>query len=232
MKIISLSDTHEFQKDLHVPDGDILIHCGDFSLAASIDGLIDFNNWLGTLPHAYKVVIAGNHDRYRNTLLRKTITNAIYLENESVEIEGLKIWGSPYTPSFSGMRRGLSFYRTPGKQMGKIWKRIPQDVDILVTHGPPVGILDRVMRGNDIGNHAGDGMLAANLCRLNNCLIHMFGHIHEGYGILNIEGGRTYINCSVVNEDYNMINQPIIIEYKNAKEFKRANFKVYYETNR
>ncbi len=185
---------------------------------------------MATLPHSYKIVIAGNHDRYRNTILRKGITNAIYLENESVEIEGLKIWGSPYTPSFTGMRRGLSFYRTPGKQMGKIWKQIPEDVDILVTHGPPNGFLDRVMKGPDIGVHVGDGMLAATLHKLHSMNLHMFGHIHEGYGIIHV-GKRWYVNSSVVNEDYNMINKPTIIEFKNAKEFKEGNLEVYYEEN-
>ncbi|HEC65461.1 MAG TPA: metallophosphoesterase [bacterium] len=229
MKIVSISDTHEFQKDLKIPDADILIHCGDFSLAASIDALIDFKNWLTTLPHKYKIVIAGNHDRYRNEILRKAITDAYYLENDSIEIEGLKYWGSPFTPSFANMRTGLSFYRKPGKQMAKIWKQIPDDADILITHGPPQGILDRVMKGPDIGAHVGDGMLAAILPKLKNTKLHMFGHIHEGYGILQVRGGKTFINCSVVNEDYNLINKPIITEFENAKEFKRGNFKVYYE---
>jgi len=213
MKIVCISDTHNFHDRLEVPEGDMLIHAGDFTLAGSLSEVIDFNDWLGTLSHKHKIIIAGNHDRclgQNDTLGFKMITNGTYLQNSGIDIEGIKIWGSPLTPAFKGMRGGLTFHADrDGRAIKRTWQGIPKKIDILITHGAPLGILDYVVSGNDAGKNVGDAVLAEKV-KQRKPKYHIFGHIHEGYGTVKI--GRTkFINCSVVNEMYNLINKPIVI---------------------
>lgn len=215
MKVVCIADTHNFHHHVDVPDADILIHAGDFTLAGSLSEVLDFNDWLGTLNHTYKIVIAGNHDKClgkNDTLGFKMITNGIYLQNSSIDIEGIKIWGSPLTPAFKGMREGLTFYADrDGNAMKRTWQGMPKKVDILVTHGPPLGILDYVEYGPDKGLHVGDGMLADKVIQ-KKPKYHIFGHIHEAYGTFKADYGTKFINCSVVNASYNVINKPIEFE--------------------
>ena len=212
MKVVCISDTHNFHNHVDVPDGDILIHAGDFTLAGSLSEVLDFNDWLGTLDHTYKIIIAGNHDRclgQNDTLGFKMITNGTYLMNSGIDIDGIKIWGSPLTPAFKGMRGGLTFYADrDGKAMKRTWQGMPKKIDILITHGPPYGILDYVLYGADSGLHVGDGMLAGKVIE-RKPRYHIFGHIHEGYGTFKADYGTKFINCSVVNASYNVVNKPI-----------------------
>jgi len=113
-KIVMISDTHTYHHDLELPDADILFHCGDFTLMGNPLEVLNFNDWLGTLKQFnHIVVIAGNHDKCVGEdpmFGYKQLTNAIYLQNSGVDLEGFYIWGSPMTPSFHGMRGGLTFY--------------------------------------------------------------------------------------------------------------------------
>lgn len=120
MKIICISDTHNLHKNLKVPDGDILIHAGDMTCVGGIDEIKEFNEWLGTLPHSHKIVIAGNHDIYfeeEPSKSKSLITNAIYLEDSGIIIEGLKIWGSPSSPNY----QNWAFNRERGEAIKKHW---------------------------------------------------------------------------------------------------------------
>lgn len=217
-KAVVISDTHNFHKDLDVPDGDILFHAGDFTLMGNPLEVIDFNEWLGTLEHNYKVVIAGNHDKcVSDGSGHKQITNAIYLQNESVEIDGLNIWGSPMTPAFNRMREGLAFYTRGDKEAKSIWSSIPEDLDILMTHGPPYGILDEVIDyasdGKTFKENCGDRQLISEIIK-KKPRFSFFGHIHEQYGTYKPDPRMdpyetTFINASVVNEYYNLINKPV-----------------------
>ena len=216
MKIVAIADTHEMHRELAVPNGDILIHAGDITYTGSLGALLDFNDWLGDLPHAYKIVIAGNHDRTLGqnwTLGLKMFTNAIYLQNSGVEIQGLKIWGSPWTPAFGAMRDGLTFYHAAnGIEMKRVWAGMPKGLDILVTHGPPYGILDKVSRGVECNfqpEYCGDGMLAAKVIQ-KKPKYHIFGHIHEQHGKFKSDYGTTFLNASVVDEKYNLVYKPMV----------------------
>lgn len=104
MKLVCISDTHSLHWRLPaIPDGDVLIHAGDSLGQGTLENIEELNEWLGTLPHRYKIVIAGNHDwAFQETpeLARQALTNAIYLEDSSVEIESIRFWGSPWTPTF------------------------------------------------------------------------------------------------------------------------------------
>jgi predicted phosphohydrolase len=104
LKVVCISDTHGTHDRIRVPEGDILIHAGDFMTSGNrTREIVSFNEWLGSQPHRHKIVIAGNHDllfESRADLARPLLTAAVYLENSEVEIDGLRIWGSPVTPRF------------------------------------------------------------------------------------------------------------------------------------
>lgn len=207
MKIVAISDTHEKHKNLKIPNGDILIVAGDiteriYSISAEM-----FNAWLGELPHKYKIVIAGNHDFYFQHFpdrIEKTLSNAIYLNESSVTIEGIRIWGTPWSKWFYDWA-----FNIPVGTDAEYWKKIPDGIDILVTHGPPYGILDTVKSNN---KSAGCTELLKAVQRVKPKL-HIFGHIHESYGTYSTKE-TTFINASICNEQYEPINKPIVYEYR------------------
>src|SRR5437867_9803803 len=156
--VVALSDTHNLHYSIpQIPDGDILIHCGDITMMGEINILFDFNEWLGKLPHPVKIVIGGNHDITLETQpkSKQILTNAVYLENSAILIDGLKIWGSPFTPSiyatYDEMGYPWVFSKNRGKAMKEIWDKIPKDLDILITHGPPKLILDENTGHESVG---------------------------------------------------------------------------------
>ena len=206
MRLILISDTHGRHRNFTTPPGDILIHAGDIMT----DGyrsreISDFNTWLGEQPQVKKVVIAGNHDRLfeSTTSAQGVLTNAIYLENSEVEIDGLKFWGSPAQPEFYNW----AFNYKRGEDIDRIWRMIPDDTDVLITHGPPSGILDTVRSGKE---HLGCGNLRAATVRVKPKL-HVFGHIHGGYGEFD-DGTTHFVNASLLNEAYQPVNQPIVVD--------------------
>jgi Icc-related predicted phosphoesterase len=205
MRIVCISDTHNKHDKLKLPKGDILVHAGDFTMKGSIAEIGAFNYWLKEQDFKYKIVIAGNHDFLfeSNSLLAQTLlTNCIYLENTGTYIEGVKFWGSPVTPRF----HDWAFNAERGKHISFFWDLIDKDTDFLITHGPPYGIMDRTFRGEDVGCE----MLTEKIRNLN-IKYHLFGHIHESYGIKNING-TTFINACSLNRKYEIENEPIIID--------------------
>jgi len=210
MKIVCLSDTHQQHRKLSVPAGDLLIYAGDATMNGSLDVIRDFNAWLGELPHRHKVMIAGNHDRNfeREPETRALITNAIYLEDAGRTIEGLKSWGSPVSPWFFDW----SFNRHRGADIKRHWDLIPRDTDVLITHGPPHGTLDTIRSGS---THLGCEDLAHAVAEVKP-LLHVFGHIHGGYGTVHADG-TTYINASMVDEEYRTVHPPICVTLEELK---------------
>jgi Icc-related predicted phosphoesterase len=204
MKVVALSDTHGYHRKISVPDGDILIHAGDITSRGEMSTLEDFNLWLGELPHRYKICIAGNHDFSAESnpeLWRKTLTNSFYLVDESVEIDGFVIWGSPYQPWF----HNWAFNLPRGEKLKEKWKAIPSNVDILLTHTPPFGVLDEV-DGRSVGCQDLRN-------RLNEVTpkVHIFGHIHEGYGEIT-QGKTKFINASICDVRYFPCNEARVFE--------------------
>jgi Icc-related predicted phosphoesterase len=204
LRIVCIADTEGKHEDVEVPDGDILIHAGDFTAWGTKEELKKFNTWLGTLPHKHKVLIAGNHDLLMQSApsLREKITNATYLKEESITIEGLKIYGSPYTPKF-----GIGAFGLKTANMRKtVWKRVPDDTDILVTHGPPKGIRDTTTKGQSVG----DADLFERVAEVRPKL-HVFGHIHEAYGTEERDG-TTFINAACLNAEGKAANPAVVID--------------------
>ena len=212
VRVTLISDTHGLHDSVEIEPTDILIHCGDFSNIGEMSVLKSFNHWLLEQPSKINIVVAGNHDRMfeKNPIAsRKLLTNAIYLENSGVEVMGLKIWGSPVTSTLPSW----SFVETDETKRFDHWKQIPMDLDILVTHGPPHGIMDQVPRfyheEGPVDENCGDVMLLAHVTRTKP-KYHVFGHIHEGYGRIETPH-TTFINCSQCDAMYNIKNPPQII---------------------
>jgi len=204
MRIVCVSDTHSLHDGVVVPDGDVLVHTGDLSRRGSREDVRSFDRWLGELPHAHKVVIAGNHDFCfeRDPAARGWITNALYLQDEGCVVAGLKMWGSPWQPRFFDW----AFNLDRGAPLREKWDLVPGDTDVLLTHGPPHGVLDKTWDGLDVGCEA----LSAAVARVRPRL-HVFGHIHEGYGRLERDG-TVFVNACACNLEYEPVQPPIVVD--------------------
>lgn len=207
MKFTVISDTHGKHENLFLPEADVLIHAGDVSQRGKESEVTDFLNWFKKQDHEFKIFIAGNHDfffeREDKAYIRKLIPkNVIYLNDKSVLINGIKIWGSPITPWFYDW----AFNRNRGTDISKHWNLIPANTDVLITHGPVYGILDQTTHGE----HVGCEDLLKKIKEINP-KVHICGHIHEAYGSIE-KSGTTFINASVLNERYVLKNSPLTFE--------------------
>jgi len=188
MKIWHISDTHSYHKFLEIPeDIDMVIHSGDFSnyhdVLKNEPEALNFLSWFAALEIKHKVLIAGNHDAFAIFLKFKELCinlGITYLENTEVVIDGLKIWGSPYTPQFGNWH----FMKSRAK-IGRVWQSIPDDTDIIVTHGPPKGILDISEDRYHSIEFCGCSALKKRVLKMPNLKLMCFGHIHNNTDIIN-----------------------------------------------
>jgi Icc-related predicted phosphoesterase len=205
--IVAISDTHNHHHKVQLPKGDILIHAGDYSNIGTRADTIDFLDWFAAQPHAAKIFIAGNHDfyaeRHPDEFRALIPTGVTYLHNEMTTVKGIKIWGSPYTPYYGG----LAFNKKRGKDSKAIWDLIPDDIDILVTHGPPYGVLDQTY----VHLHVGCEELKTKV-DLIKPRYHIFGHIHEQSGVEKKED-TTYMNATQVNLFYQLTRKPLVFPF-------------------
>jgi Icc-related predicted phosphoesterase len=218
MRIVCISDTHDIFRDLTVPDGDLLLHGGDLSRLGKVTEVTATADWLRSLPHRHKVVIAGNHDLCMLEVgAREMLSGLTYLEDESCEIEGLKIFGSPWSPAHGYW----AFQAERGAALRECWQRIPLDSDILITHGPPLGILDAHQNGKALGC---DELLAR--VREVQPLLHLFGHVHESHGIRCSGDGllpdlaefRTvFVNASSSSVGYKYTQPPVVFDFEEGR---------------
>jgi Icc-related predicted phosphoesterase len=218
-KFVAISDTHTKHEQLDVPEGDVLLHAGDITERGSVGDVIKFGAWLQDQPHDYKVIIAGNHDFCFEDPKRRTqaitmLTNQnptiFYLEHDHVRINGINIYGAPHTPFF----HDWAFNVKRGEPLAREWEKIPNDTDVLLTHGPPHGVLDRVERGD---KNVGCKELKNAIKRVKPDY-HVFGHIHEAFGEFKDDSGTHYINASQCTLDYNADNEPIVFEYNKTTD--------------
>ena len=214
VKVVFISDTHNHKIDpKDMPEGDLLIHSGDCSGRGSVADISKFNAWLGSIKSKYKKIIfvPGNHDflfQHQPTLAIEIMTNCEVLINKGCEFQGLKIWGSPITPTFGYW----AFMRDRGSEIAEVWETIPKDTDILITHGPPFGILDgipTIRGGYNFVEHVGCRALLEKVKEIKP-KIHCFGHIHEAHGTTK-KHGITFINASIMDGDYSPENSPFIM---------------------
>lgn len=213
-RIVAFSDTHSYHRRVKIPDGDILICAGDITFTGELPVIEDFCRWMKELPHKYKVIIHGNHEvGHESGIKRKPgldmLRNAgiIHLENSMVEIEGFKIYGSPIQPYFLGWE----YNRRRGKEIADFWAKIPDDVNILITHGPVKNVLDEVPQEDGTVLHEGCEDLARRISQLKDLRLSVCGHIHSGYGTLK-KDNIIYVNAAICTNAYNPTNLPITID--------------------
>lgn len=232
MKIVAISDTHsmhqaikafqacdsQLDEEKEALGGDLIIHSGDALGRGTLEDLNAFISWYSELDFRYLVYVPGNHDLICETSesLVKQICkehNVTYLNDSEVTIEGIRIYGMASQPYFFNW----AFNRARNQSEASLYKvrlmkeftdMIPEGIDILVTHGPAYGILDETTAGSSVGCQ--DTLEALRRVKPD---LHIFGHIHNGYGQQHHDGLSSY-NASICDERYNPINQPFVIEYE------------------
>lgn len=227
MKIVTLSDTHSLHRKIEVPDGDILVHAGDITRSGEMDTVYDFAEWMASLPHAHKIVVAGNHDfafdisttKFDGSARRALEDRGIhYLLDDARTIAGVLFYGSPWVPNLATW----AFYDRNRDRFANA----PTAIDVLVTHGPPMGVRDgttipRLYRGHVVGMdaaHVGSRALLQYVDRCPGLKLHIFGHVHEGYGRSDL-GAITFVNAAMLRrraDEKVSLNKPIVIELDDA----------------
>ncbi len=213
MRIVCISDTHSKHDHIVVPTGDVLIHAGDLTVEGKIWEIDHAFAWLSQQPHARIIAIPGNHDwgLQLNDWLPQTLKAQfprveLLIDQESV-VEGLRVWGSPWSPFFNNWAFNFSGGRLGIKEAQRKWDQIPDDTAILITHGPPYGMLDK----NLSGEYAGDSVLKSRIAHLRRLRLHVFGHVHESYGTVKT-ADVTYVNACCCDRDYRPTQQPIVVD--------------------
>lgn len=210
MRIVAISDTHNQHGNIRLPlpDGDVLVHSGDASYKGEFSVYRSLSDWLMQQPHKHKIFVPGNHDitfESDEAASRACFDPSIsILINQSVVIDGLKFYGSPVTPRFFDWAWNVE----RGSAIRAVWDKIPDDTDVLITHGPSHGWLDRNSQGYPCG------------CRdlLNRIYeikprAHIAGHIHEGFGIVKSEEiGTIFVNASTCTASYKPRNPPLFFD--------------------
>jgi predicted phosphodiesterase len=210
MKLILISDTHNRHREVNIPEGDILIHSGDFSGQGNPYEVEDFLDWFSNQPHTYKIFIAGNHDmsfedkpEWLIEMLDKLPPNVFYLEDSEMTIDEIKFYGSPWQPEF----HNWAFNLPRGEQLVDKWNKIPLDTNVLITHGPSYLNLDYTIFGHQsVGCH--DLLYKVQEVKPQ---IHTCGHIHGAYGSKYNEY-TAFFNASICDERYQPTNKPWVID--------------------
>ena len=224
VRIVAVADTHDAHDKIVVPDGDILIHAGDITMMGGKKKIKAFLDWVAKLPHPHKIIIAGNHDldmdpstaMYADLKMKELMDsytkehNIHYLCDSGVTIRSgllgsghssIKIWGSPYTPAYHNVDDWVFQYERGDAT--RSWSEIPDDTDILITHGPPQGILDTIEHDNRTKDE--NGGCSALRARVDQVKpkIHIFGHLHDDGGktFQSKDGDTLFVNAAVGYDD-------------------------------
>lgn len=221
MKLHFISDTHNNHRKVKVPECDILFHCGDWSAGIGNEkDTLNFIEWLDKQPARYKIVIPGNHEvnfsrnAEEQQFLFDSVQSLYLLNDSSITVEGLNIYGLPWTPTFGhGWAYNAANDRVEAAHLmipyiGDIYDKIPEDTDILLTHGPAYGILDLTPHSS-YDRRAGCATLTNHLSNNKRLKIHAFGHLHHcgGHSLKVKEdfmGDTNYIavNAAVLDDFY------------------------------
>lgn len=218
VRVVAISDTHNYHKSVELPDGDILVHSGDSTSMGYKHEIEAFGKWMATRHNfLYKVAISGNHDFgfEKEPILSKEwfygdvndhSNGLYYLQDEEITLnvngQSVRIYGSPWQPYF----HNWAFNLATAAQLKEKWDMIPKGLDILVTHGPARGLQDMTMRGEEVGcTELRKALLIAQP------KLHVFGHIHESYGYTKF-GNTVVANASTCNLSYSPDNAPLVFD--------------------
>lgn len=216
MKIVCISDVHGKWNKIHIEECDLLISAGDYSWTGELHMVREFHKWLKKQPARRIISLNGNHEKQveKNFALSKQMAETAcpgvhFIDEGLVEVEGLKIWCSAITPFF----HNWAWNRYPGDEIQYHWDKIPNDADVIITHGPCHGILDEVMNFNGQKCewekiNVGCPQLLKRVLEIKP-KVHFCGHIHGGHGCIQRDG-IWFINASICDEQYKPTNKPII----------------------
>jgi Icc-related predicted phosphoesterase len=212
MKMTIISDTHCKHKQItnQLSGGDIIIHSGDISSVGYKHEIVDFCKWFDNLDYDFKIFIAGNHEltfQDNPDMVSEIINsykNISYLEDDFLTIDDIKIWGSPWTPVFYNWA-----FNGTADELEQKWETIPNDVNIVITHGPVFGHLDKIL--GESGNNLGCYSLAQKLSKIKPKM-HICGHIHSGYGY-KYYNGTHFFNGSVLDERHIYAQPPFNFDW-------------------
>jgi Icc-related predicted phosphoesterase len=225
MKVHCISDTHNKHEEIDLPGGDLLIHSGDIMSSDNPSELLQFLMWLESQLYTTKLFIAGNHDHLLEQnpelieKILKLFPSIIYLQDSEVTIDHIKFYGAPWIPT-NHLGKAFSYLRTDHTSADSHWAKIPDDTDVLITHGPAYNKLDKIMRPirkDQTKLNLGCPELGERIKDVNPQL-HICGHIHSSQGILDVsEPTTTYINAASLGEDYQYSNKRRYIEWEILK---------------
>ena len=192
MRVVVISDTHNRHDKYKIPPGDILIHCGDFSanFKVTMKRVHEFNKWLGTHPHPHKIIIGGNHETNLDDKsaeeIQSLLNSALYLQDSGTTIEGIEFYGAPWRISRGTVLYSADAFGLPEEEIPKKWSLIPDSTNVLITHVPPYGVLDKSTIG-----HVGCPHLLSSLERVQPN-VHLYGHVHGARGCVDLIEGKNH----------------------------------------
>jgi len=209
MIVACISDTHG--RSFTIPECDLFIHAGDITAGGSLRETALFSQWINKQKQAKRIVIVpGNHDKcfeFDFSSVSELFEDRInILINQSLRVDGINIWGSPYTLPFMDW-----YFMADEDRLREIYDSMPGNIDILITHGPPYGILDPGWKEPHVGSKS---LLAAVASRTGHIKHHVFGHLHGagGKSWFNYPYGPHFHNVAACNEAYQLVNQPMLLE--------------------
>ena len=226
MKIVAFSDTHGRHEEAVIPECDVAIFAGDCCKYGSRDEFTEFVDWYAKQPAEFKILVPGNHDICTEKYLgsAKLVCNnrdIIYLADNGITINGVEFYGFPWTPPY-----GNYVWMATEEAMLAYLEKFIVSPDVFISHGPPNGILDFTARTNEfvgstaIRRYITDSWLMPTMLE-KDISLHIFGHIHENYGIEKLGGRPTlFANVSLLNLAYEMVNQPRVFEMEQRIQWR------------
>lgn len=221
MLIAAMSDSHNRHDSLIIPECDLLLHAGDATGMGYEHEIRKFAQWFNKQPAKHKIFVLGNHELMFEKKLPESkqwfydeCPNGIILINEEINIEGLSIWGSPWTPWF----HNWAFNAVRGEEIRKHWDLIPNNIDVLITHGPAHGILDIVW---DVSMSYPKERVGCfdllDAIKRTKPVLHFCGHIHGSHG-QHHEEGTSFYNVSICDELYAPTNPVTVVDYEKDQD--------------
>lgn len=221
IKICAISDTHTYHNQLTIPECDLLLHAGDFTSMGSLTDVTSFASWFSKQPAKHKIAIPGNHDFFceDNSYIAKEIFKQVgttLLIDQAITIEGVNIYGSPWQPWFHSWAFNFPEHEpAKSKKAEETWKLIPDNTNILLVHGPPYNILDKVMHPRQWEDpNVGCKALRKRIQELHDLKLVITGHIHEANGHIKLNNIDIYnvAICQLGNQ-FSNTREPVTIEF-------------------